>query len=66
MLDSALIARRSERSKECVLADRLFRVVQTAKDPRVIGSAVQGMLDQLAAEMGETCFVARLIDRRIV
>ncbi len=66
LLDSGLIARRSDLSKEYVLADRLFRLVQTATDSRIIGSAVQGTLDQLAAEVGETCFVARLIDRRIV
>lgn len=66
LLESGLIVKRSENAKAYTLGDRVFRLVQTAADSRVVGSAVQATLDSLATEVGEMCFVARLVARQIV
>jgi DNA-binding IclR family transcriptional regulator len=55
-----------ERRKGYELGTRLLRLVQSGSDDSWIRITAQRKLDELAEKLGETCYMAKLIDDRVV
>lgn len=64
--NTALVVPSGKANKEYVLAPRLLRLLHAGADDGWLSIAMQPILDRLAQELNETCFVARLVGRQIV
>jgi DNA-binding IclR family transcriptional regulator len=63
---SDLIARSGGARKEYQLGERLLRLLHAGSDAGWLSIAVQPILDRLADELGDTCYLARLVGHKVM
>jgi DNA-binding IclR family transcriptional regulator len=66
LLRARLIFNNGGRRKDYQLGERLLRLLHTGTDSARLAISVQPILDQLADEFDDTCYLARLVGEKVV
>jgi DNA-binding IclR family transcriptional regulator len=66
LLRTGLLANNGGRRKEYQLGERMLRLLHAGTDTVRLAISVQPILDQLANQFDETCYLARLVGQQVV
>ncbi|WP_182915210.1 IclR family transcriptional regulator [Rhodopseudomonas palustris] len=66
LLRTGLLTNKEGRRKDYQLGERLLRLLHAGTDSARLAIAVQPILDQLANQFDETCYLARLVGHQVV